>query len=91
MSDFSKSTFILGPELGARLKALRKHRGLSLRDVAVLMDRPGTGSHTQLSRLERGVVPHVSVGLLLDYLRACNSDRVPSRSYSVSTTFRLKR
>ena len=32
----------------ARLKALRKRRGLSLPDVAVLMDRPGTGSHTAL-------------------------------------------
>jgi transcriptional regulator with XRE-family HTH domain len=52
---------------------LRKRRGLSLRDVAVLMERPGTGSHTQLSRVERGVVPHVSVGLLLDYLRACGA------------------
>ena len=37
------------------------------------MERPGTGSHTQLSRLERGAIPHVSVGLLLDYLRACGA------------------
>ena len=37
------------------------------------MDRPGTGSHTQLSKLERGDTPHVSVGLLLDYLRACGA------------------
>ncbi len=39
----------------------------------MLMDRPGTGSHTQLSKLERGDTPHVSVGLLLDYLRACGA------------------
>jgi site-specific DNA-methyltransferase (adenine-specific) len=47
MSIFSKSTFVFGPEPGARLKALRKRRGLSLRDVAVLMDRHGTGSHNR--------------------------------------------
>jgi transcriptional regulator with XRE-family HTH domain len=73
MSIFSKSTFVFGPELGARLKALRKRRGLSLRDVAVLMDRHGTGSHNQLSKLERGAVTHPSVNLLLDYLRACRT------------------
>ena len=73
MSIFSKSTFVFGPELGARLKVLRKRRGLSLRDVAVLMDRHGTGSHNQLSKLERGAVTHPSVGLLLDYLRACGA------------------
>ena len=73
MSIFSKSTFVFGPELGARLKALRKRRGLSLRDVAVLMDRYGTGSHNQLSKLERGAVTHPSVNLLLDYLRACRT------------------
>jgi transcriptional regulator with XRE-family HTH domain len=73
MSIFSKSTFVFGPELGARLKALRKRRGLSLRDVAVLMDRHGTGSHNQLSKLERGAVTHPSVNLLLDYLRACGA------------------
>jgi transcriptional regulator with XRE-family HTH domain len=73
MSIFSKSTFAFGPELGARLKALRKRRSLSLRDVAVLMDRHGTGSHNQLSKLERGAVTHPSVNLLLDYLRACRA------------------
>jgi transcriptional regulator with XRE-family HTH domain len=73
MSIFSKSTFVFGPELGARLKAVRERRGLSLRDVAVLMDRHGTGSHNQLSKLERGAVTHPSVNLLLDYLRACGA------------------
>jgi transcriptional regulator with XRE-family HTH domain len=73
MSIFSKSTFVFGPEPGAQLKALRKRRGLSLRGVAVLMDRHGTGSHNQLSKLERGAVTHPSVNLLLDYLRACGA------------------
>ena len=44
MSMLSKSTFVFGPELGARLKALRERRGLTLREVAVLMDRHGTDS-----------------------------------------------
>jgi hypothetical protein len=31
MSIFSKSTFVFGPEPGARLRALRKRRGLTVR------------------------------------------------------------
>jgi hypothetical protein len=52
---------------------LRKRRGLSLRGVAVLMERPGTGACNLLSRLERGDLKHPSVNLLLDYLRACGT------------------
>jgi hypothetical protein len=44
MSIFSKSTFVFGPEPGARLRALRRRRGLSLRDLAALIDRHGTDS-----------------------------------------------
>jgi transcriptional regulator with XRE-family HTH domain len=50
MSIFSKSTFVFGPELGARLKALRKRRGLSLRDLAA---QSGL-SQSFLGAVERG-------------------------------------
>jgi len=45
----------IGSEFGARLRMLRKLRGLTLRALALLMDRQGLGSHTQLGRLERAI------------------------------------
>jgi len=73
MPRFSRSTFVFGPDLGARLRALRMRRGLTLCGVAVLMDRPGAGAYNLLGRLERGDLKHPSVNLLLDYLRACRA------------------
>jgi hypothetical protein len=55
MAYHSKTTFTFGPELRARLRQLRKRRGLTLRDLALLMDRRGPGSRTQLAKLERAI------------------------------------
>jgi transcriptional regulator with XRE-family HTH domain len=73
MAHHSKTAFPFGPELRARLRQLRKRRGLTLRTMAVLMDRQGSGAHAQLSRLERGDVKYPSFNLIVDYLRACGA------------------
>ena len=73
MAYHSKTTFTFGPEFGARLRELRKRRGLTLRAMALLMDRQGSGAHTQLGRLEQGKVKYPSINLVADYLRACGA------------------
>ncbi len=73
MAYHSKTTFTFGPELRARLRELRKRRGLTLRALALLMDRHGLGAHTQLAKLERGDVKFPSLNLIADYLRACSA------------------
>jgi len=42
---YAKTRFAFASELGARLRQLRKARGLSLRDLAVLMDRHSPFAH----------------------------------------------
>jgi transcriptional regulator with XRE-family HTH domain len=73
MAHHSKTTFDFGPELRARLYELRKRCGLSLRTMALLMDRHGAGAHVQLARLEKGQVKYPSINLIADYLRACGA------------------
>jgi len=73
MAHHSKTAFTFGPELRARLRQLRKRRGLTLRALALLMDRQGPGAHAQLARLERGEVKYPSLNLIVDYLRACGA------------------
>ncbi len=73
MAYHSKTTFTFGSELRARLRQLRERRGLSLRAMAVLMDRQGSGAHMQLARLEQGKVKYPSINLIVDYLRACGA------------------
>ena len=70
MTRHSKTAFTFGPELRARLRQLRERRGLSLRAMAVLMDRQSPGAHAQLSRLERGAMPYPPFNFIVDYLRA---------------------
>jgi transcriptional regulator with XRE-family HTH domain len=67
----SRSTFVFTPELGAKLRAIRRKRNLTLRGLAVLMGRVSPGAFNHLAKLERGDLKHPSVNLLLDYLRAC--------------------
>ena len=74
MAHHSKTEFTFGPEFRARLRELRKRRGLSLRALALLMDRQGSGAHVQLARLEQGKVKYPSINLIADYLRACGAD-----------------
>lgn len=69
----SRTTFAFTPELGAKLRALRRQRSLTLRGLAVMMGRGSPGAFVPLARLERGDIKHPSVGLLLDYLRACRA------------------
>jgi len=73
MAHHSKTAFTFGPEFGARLRELRKRLGLSLRTLALLMDRQGSGAHVQLARLEQGKVKYPSINLIADYLRACGA------------------
>ena len=73
MPRFSKSAFTFGPEFGARLRALRKAHGLSLRELAILMDRQTPGYYSLLARLERGKVTSPSFSVVADYLRACGA------------------
>ena len=73
MAYHSETTFTFGPEHGARLRKLRKSRGLTLRALALLMDRQGANAYTQLARLERGKVRFPSLNLIADYLRACGA------------------
>ncbi|MCX6844420.1 MAG: helix-turn-helix domain-containing protein [candidate division WOR-3 bacterium] len=70
---YSKSTFVFTPEFGARLRLLRERRNLSLRDLALLMDRHQPGSFNLLAKLERGDLKHPSINLLVDFLRACGA------------------
>ena len=70
---YTKTTFVFTPEFGARLRQLRKRRNLSLRDLALLMDRHQPGSFNLLAKLERGDLKHPSVNLLADFLRACGA------------------
>ena len=73
MANHSKTAFTFGPEFRARLRQLRKRRGLTLRSMAMLMDRQGSGAHVQLARLERGDIKYPSFNLIVDYLRACGA------------------
>ena len=73
MTRHSKTAFMFGPELRARLRQLREKRGLSLRAMALLMDRQSPGAHAQLSRLERGKMPYPTFNFVIDYLRTCGA------------------
>jgi transcriptional regulator with XRE-family HTH domain len=70
---YTKTTFVFTSEFGARLRQLRKRRNLSLRDLALLMDRHQPGSFNLLAKLERGDLKHPSINLLADFLRACGA------------------
>jgi transcriptional regulator with XRE-family HTH domain len=70
---YARSTFVFTPELGAKLRALRGQRNLSMKGLAALMGRESPGAFNHLAKLERGELKQPSVGLLLDYLRACGA------------------
>jgi len=69
----TKTKFVFTPEFGARLRQLRRRQSLSLRGLALLMDRHQPGSFNLLAKLERGELKHPSINLLVDYLRACGA------------------
>jgi transcriptional regulator with XRE-family HTH domain len=70
---YTKTTFVFTPEFGVRLRQLRKRRNLSLRGLALLMDRHQPGSFNLLAKLERGELKHPSINLMVDYLRGCGA------------------
>ena len=55
------------------MRQLRKRRNLSLRGMALLMDRHQPGSFNLLAKLERGDLKHPSINLIVGYLRACGA------------------
>jgi len=69
----SRTTFAFTPEFGAKLRALRRQRNLTLRGLAVMMGRDSPGAYVPLAKLERGDIKHPSLDLMLDYLRACGA------------------
>jgi transcriptional regulator with XRE-family HTH domain len=69
----SRTTFAFTPEFGAKLRALRRQRNLTLRGLAGMMGRDSPGAYVPLARLERGDIKHPSLDLVLDYLRACGA------------------
>jgi transcriptional regulator with XRE-family HTH domain len=70
---YTKTAFIFTPEFGARLRQLRQRQSLSLRGMAVLMDRRRPGSFNLLAKLERGDLKYPSINLIVDYLRTCGA------------------
>jgi transcriptional regulator with XRE-family HTH domain len=70
---YTRSTFAFTPELGAKLRALRRQRNQSMKGLAALMGRESPGAFNHLAKLERGELKQPSVGLVLDYLRACGA------------------
>jgi transcriptional regulator with XRE-family HTH domain len=69
----SSDTFVFTPEMGARLRAMRERAGLSQGQLMLLAGRLGKGAGMVASRLERGKIPYPSLGLVVDYLRACRA------------------
>ena len=60
-------------ELGRRLRECRVRANLTQQMLAAAMGRQGKGGHHVAGRLERGEVPHPSLELIADYLRACRA------------------
>ena len=79
------TAFNFPTELGAQLCRLRRQAGLSLRDMAHVMNRKKT-FNLHLSRLESGKLKHPTLSLIADYLRACrasfNDILVPLAEYT---------
>jgi len=69
----SRATFVFTPELGGKLRHLRRQRSLTMKDLASLMGRDSPGAFNHLAKLEQGKLSHPSVNLLLDYLRGCGA------------------
>lgn len=65
--------FVFPPELGKRLKAVRRRAGLTQFGLARAMGRPGQGTRAFLSHLEHGDIRYPSLGVIVDYLRACGA------------------
>ena len=65
--------FRFNARLGRRLRELRKKAGLTQQLLAAAMGSECKGNHTVVSRLECGKMANPGIGLVADYLRACNA------------------
>jgi transcriptional regulator with XRE-family HTH domain len=70
----AKVTYEFPAELAARLRQVRKASGLTQAQTALLMGRQGKGAWNVVARLESGHAKYPSLGLVLDFLRACRVD-----------------
>ena len=68
----SERTFFT-PEMGARLRAIRSKRGLTLDEVAARMGLAGKGRKTFVGRLEQGNIKNPYLSTVTLYLRACGT------------------
>ncbi|GEM_PF-4983313 len=68
-----QKALVFTPELGARLRQLRKDAGLNQDELAQRMGRKGKGSRSMICRLELGYYLHPTIGLIADYLKACKA------------------
>jgi len=66
-------TFVLSPELGARLRGLRLRAGLTQLELARAMGRVGKKAGNLVGRIERGDERYPSLGLIADFLRGCRA------------------
>jgi len=66
-------TFVLTPELGARLRDIRLKAGLTQMDLARAMGRVGKKAGNLVGRIERGDERYPSLGLVADFLRGCRA------------------
>ncbi len=68
-----EEAFVFPPELGKRLRELRRHAGLTQAELARLMGRTGRKAGNLVGRLELGRSKHPTLSLIADYLRACRA------------------
>ena len=69
----ARDTFRFPPELGTRLRGLRKRARLTQRELAQLMGRSGSGLRPRITRLEQGNITFPTLAFIADYLRACRA------------------
>ena len=59
--------------LGLRLRELRKHAGLTQRELALRLGRTGPGGKSYVCRIERGDYPGLGLHVLGGFLLACGA------------------
>jgi transcriptional regulator with XRE-family HTH domain len=59
--------------LGLRLRELRKHAGLTQRELALRLGRTGPGGRSYVCRIERGDYPGLGLHVLGGFLLACGA------------------
>jgi transcriptional regulator with XRE-family HTH domain len=65
---------LLPKEVGARLRQLRLKAGLTQAEVASAMCRPGPSGKSYVCQIERGYMPGLTFGAVMDFLKACGAE-----------------